>query len=108
MNGMLALVCCSLILLAGATVSAEVDAGESYFRHFSKMSAERQWTREYMQACLDAKKRASTGFHDDANECFDRVQRKVDEGSSWPMCRTLVGRLSSFEVCVDGGQVLVP
>ena len=97
---------CSLVLLAAGTVFAD----DGMFHYPRKMWAERRVAREHMQTCMDEKRaeHSSLRLHDDALACFGMAQERLDDATMWPMCRTLVGRLSSFEVCVDRGQVLTP
>ena len=128
MKSVLALGCCSLLLWTAVTVSAEVAQERRQVREYmqvcssvfrddawycvdsvqDRVAAEKRWARADLQGCMEAYLPRATTRWDDARECFDKVQRRLDNAAMWPMCRTLVGRLSSFEVCVDREQVLVP
>ena len=64
----------------------------------AKMIEQLYWCLQITEGILEPKQTAE--------ECFDYTQRTFQETEL--VCRRLIGRLSSFEVCVEGGKVVQP
>ena len=63
--------------------------------------AEEAEIREYIQTCLEIGKGMITQTRQQtADDCLTRAQRRLTAETGQVVCRLLIGRLGSFEVCI--------